>query len=145
MKVVLQRVECAEVKVDHQSIGKIEKGILVLLGVSHEDTREKVDKIVEKLSKLRIFQDENNKTNLSITDVSGEILVVSQFTLYADCRKGNRPSFTEAGSPELAKGLYEYFIEVCESKFEKVEKGEFGADMKITLTNDGPFTLVLEV
>jgi len=145
MKVVLQRVECAEVKVDGQSIGKIEKGILVLLGVSHEDTKEKVDKMVDKLSKLRIFQDENNKTNLSITDVGGEILIVSQFTLYADCRKGNRPSFTEAGSPELAKELYEYFIQACKSKFERVEKGEFGADMKISLTNDGPFTLVLEM
>lgn len=144
MRIVLQRVECAEVAVNDKIIGKINNGLLVFLGVSSEDTKAQVDKMVDKISKLRIFQDENKKTNLSITDVQGELLIVSQFTLYADCRKGNRPSFINAGSPQLAKELYEYFIEVSKTKFEKVEQGEFGADMKVSLINDGPFTLVLE-
>ena len=144
MKIVLQRVKNASVSVDGNVIGEIEKGYLVLLGVSNTDTKEIADKLAEKIAKLRIFEDENGKTNLSASDVSGEILIVSQFTLYADCKKGNRPSFTNAGSPALANELYEYFIEICKTKFTKVAHGEFGADMQVALINDGPFTIVLD-
>jgi D-tyrosyl-tRNA(Tyr) deacylase len=144
MKIVLQKVSNAAVRVDGKIIGSIEKGYVVLLGIGANDTKEQVVKMVDKIKKLRIFPDENGKTNLSIDDVSGGILVISQFTLYADCRKGNRPSFTDAGSPVLAEELYEYFIETCIGKFNKVAHGEFGASMQVELTNDGPFTVILE-
>lgn len=144
MKVVLQRVTKASVKVDGRVIGSIGNGFLILLGVSDTDTEEIADKMVDKICKLRIFQDENGKTNLSLADVGGELLVVSQFTLYADCRKGNRPSFVKAGGAELANRLYEYVIEKCRNYVEKVEHGEFGAYMQVELLNDGPFTLVLD-
>ena len=144
MKIVLQRVKNASVSVDGKTIGEIGKGYLALLGVSNTDTKEIAEKIAEKISKLRIFEDENGKTNLSASDVYGEILVVSQFTLYADCKKGNRPSFTNAGSPDLANELYEYFIEICKPKFKKVAHGEFGADMQVSLINDGPFNVILD-
>ena len=144
MKIVLQRVSEASVKVDKKIVGSIEKGYLILLGISDDDTEEDIQKAVQKISKLRIFSDENGKTNLSISDIGGEILVVSQFTLYADCRKGNRPSFIGAGKPEYAKELYEYFIEYSKDYFRKVEHGIFGADMKVSLINDGPFTVILD-
>ncbi|WP_077612623.1 D-aminoacyl-tRNA deacylase [Clostridium sp. Marseille-P2415] len=144
MKIVLQRVAHAKVTVEGQQAGAIGKGFLLLLGVSDTDTEAIAGKMVDKICKLRIFQDENGKTNLSLADVAGEILVVSQFTLYADCRKGNRPSFAKAGSPELAKGLYEYVVERLKSCGNRVEHGIFGADMKVELLNDGPFTLVLD-
>lgn len=142
MKIVIQRVKQASVKVEEKIIGKINQGLLVFLGVGDGDNKIMVDRYVDKLIKLRIFADENEKTNLSIQDISGEILVVSQFTLYADCKKGNRPSFTNAASPELANELYEYFKEQVKNKFGSVESGEFGADMKIELVNDGPFTII---
>lgn len=144
MKTVLQRVLEASVSVDNETVGKIGKGYLLLIGISNEDTREIADKMIEKISKLRIFEDENGKTNLSIDQVGGEVLVVSQFTLYADCKKGNRPSFINAGKPDMAQELYEHMLKKCEAIFGKVEKGIFGADMKISLVNDGPFTLVLD-
>lgn len=144
MRIVLQRVTRASVSVEEKIIGAIKDGFLVLLGVSDTDTEAVADKLVDKLCKLRIFQDENGKTNLSLADVGGELLVVSQFTLYADCRKGNRPSFVKAGKAELANHLYEYVIEKCKSYVEKVEHGEFGAYMQIELLNDGPFTIVLD-
>jgi D-tyrosyl-tRNA(Tyr) deacylase len=144
MKVVLQRVARASVTVDGAVTGAIEKGFLLFIGVSHTDTKEIVDKMADKICKLRIFEDENGKTNLSLFDVSGEILAVSQFTLYADCKKGNRPSFTKAGGPEQANHLYEYMTERLKSHSIPVEKGVFGADMKVELLNDGPFTLVLD-
>lgn len=144
MKVVLQRVLHSSVAVEGEVIGNIDTGYLCLLGVSDTDTKKDVDVLVEKISKLRTFPDENGKTNLSIQEVGGDILIVSQFTLYADCRKGNRPSFTNAGNPEYANLLYQYFQEICIGKFSKVATGVFGADMQISLINDGPFTLVLE-
>ena len=144
MKIVLQRVKNASVSVDNNIIGEIGQGYLLLLGVSNTDTKEIAEKLAEKISKLRIFEDENGKTNLSASDIGGEILIVSQFTLYADCKKGNRPSFTNAGGPDLANELYEYFIEICKSKFKKVAHGKFGADMQVSLINDGPFTVILD-
>jgi len=144
MKIVLQRVLEASVTVEEKTVGKIGKGYIVFLGVSNDDTREIADKMIEKIKKLRIFEDENGKTNLSIDSFSGEVLVVSQFTLYADCKKGNRPSFISAGSPKLAQELYEYVLMRCEELFSKTEHGIFGADMKVALVNDGPFTLVLD-
>lgn len=144
MKAVLQRVSHACVKVDGQTVGEIGEGFLVLLGVAEEDGEAAADRMAEKICKLRIFQDDAGKTNLSLADVGGELLVVSQFTLYADCHKGNRPSFAKAGSPEKAQQLYEYFVERCRRYVPKVEHGSFGADMKVELLNDGPFTLVLE-
>ena len=143
MKFVIQRVTHAEVAVEGEVIGKIGKGFMVLIGVAQDDTRVIADKMVKKLTGLRIFEDENGKTNLSLTDVGGELLVVSQFTLYADCHKGNRPSFVRAGAPDKANRLYEYFVERCKQYVPKVEHGSFGADMKVELFNDGPFTLVL--
>ena len=143
MRFVVQRVTHASVTVDGNVIGKIGQGFMVLIGVSDEDTKETADKMVKKLLGLRIFEDENGKTNLSLTDVGGELLVVSQFTLYADCHKGNRPSFVKAGAPDKATRLYEYFVERCKQYVPKVEHGSFGADMKVELFNDGPFTLVL--
>lgn len=144
VKIVLQRVLEASVKIEEKIVGKIGKGYLLLIGVSNEDTKEIADKMIEKISKLRIFEDEDGKTNLSIDKVGGEVLAVSQFTLYADCKKGNRPSFINAGKPDMAEALYEYILKRCEELFGKVEKGVFGADMKVALINDGPFTLVLD-
>ncbi len=144
MKFVLQRVLEAKVDVDGKTVGKIGKGYLLLVGVSNDDTKDIADKMIEKVSRLRIFEDENGKINLSIDQIEGEILVVSQFTLYADCRKGNRPSFTEAGSPALAEELYEYILKRCTELFKNTQKGVFGAEMKVSLVNDGPFTLVLD-
>ena len=144
MKFVIQRVTKASVTVDSKTVGRIDRGFLVLIGVSNEDTREVADKLVKKMLGLRIFEDENGKTNLSLDDVGGDLLLISQFTLYADCKKGNRPSFTNAGAPEMANALYEYIIAECEKAGKKVEKGIFGADMKVELLNDGPFTIVLD-
>lgn len=144
MKLVIQRVANAQVEVDKKIVGKINKGYLVLFGVKEGDTIDQADALAEKLCKLRIFEDENEKMNLSINDVEGELLIVSQFTLYANCEKGNRPSFVEAMEPKKANELYEYFIERCKEKVKKVERGIFGADMKVTLLNDGPVTIILE-
>lgn len=144
MKMVIQRVNSASVDIDGKTVGKIDKGYLMLLGVGEGDTGEIAEKMVDKLFRLRIFEDENGKTNLSAESVGAEILVVSQFTLYASCRKGNRPSFTDAAPPDLANRLYEKVIELCGSRFSKTEHGEFGADMKVSLVNDGPFTVVLD-
>jgi len=144
MKIVLQRVNHASVSVDNKIISSIDKGYLILLGIGMGDNKAKVEKMVDKIQKLRIFADENGKTNLSISDVGGSLLVVSQFTLYADCRKGNRPSFTSAALPDLAKELYEYFVEYAKDKFEIVKHGVFGAEMGVKLENSGPFTVLLE-
>lgn len=144
MKIVIQRVLEAEVSIDGKIQGKIGKGLLLLLGVGAEDTKEIANKFLEKILKLRIFEDAEGKTNLSLQDVKGEILVVSQFTLYADCRKGNRPSFINSAPPAMAEELYEYFLATCKAKLGKVEHGKFGADMKVSLVNDGPFTIVLD-
>lgn len=144
MKIVIQRVLEAKVDIEGKTVGSIGKGYLLLLGVSGTDTKEIADKMIEKVARLRIFDDENGKTNLSIDQVEGEVLVVSQFTLYADCRKGNRPSFTNAGAPDMANELYEYVLEKCRGIFKNTQHGEFGADMKVSLVNDGPFTVVLD-
>lgn len=144
MKIVIQRVTNAQVEVDKKVVGKIGKGFLVLLGVTHEDTKENADYLVKKLCKLRVFSDENDKMNLSLKDVNGELLIVSQFTLYANCKDGNRPSFVEAAKPEQANELYEYFCSECKKNDIKVEKGIFGAGMKVSLLNDGPVTIVIE-
>lgn len=144
MKVVLQRVSEAKVTVEGETVGAIGQGFLILLGAGESDTEVIVDKMVDKICKLRIFQDENGKTNLSLADVGGELLIVSQFTLYADCKKGNRPSFIKAGSPDKANRLYEYAVERCRQYVDRVEHGVFGADMKVSLVNDGPFTLILD-
>lgn len=144
MKLVIQRVTHASVTVDNNVIGKIGKGYMVLIGVSDTDTKEIADKMLDKMIKLRIFEDENGKTNLSLADVGGELLLISQFTLYANCKKGNRPSFIEAGSPDHANALYEYIIEKCKEHVDVVEQGEFGAEMKVELLNDGPFTVILD-
>ena len=144
MRIVIHRVSRASVTVDGETVGKIGKGFLLLIGAADTDTEEIVDKMIAKVGKLRIFEDENGKTNLSLKDVGGEILAVSQFTLYADCRKGNRPSFIRAGEPKLAERLYEYAAEKCREYSDTVEKGIFGADMKVELVNDGPFTIVLD-
>lgn len=144
MKVLIQRVTSASVTVDSEVIGAIEKGYLVLLGVGPEDTKDTVHRLVKKLLALRIFADENGKTNLSIRDVNGSLLIVSQFTLYADCTHGNRPSFIGSAPAVLAEELYEYFIECCKKEIPQVEHGSFGADMKVSLENDGPFTVMLE-
>ena len=145
MKLVVQRVKKANVVVDEKVIGEISQGYMVLLGVSPEDTKETADFLVQKLIKLRIFEDENEKMNLSIKDIDGELLIVSQFTLYADTTGGNRPSFVNAAKPEKANELYEYFVEECKKQnIKKVATGEFGADMQVTLQNDGPVTIILE-
>ena len=144
MKLVIQRVANAQVEVDKKIVGKINKGYLVLFGVKEGDTIDQADALAEKLCKLRIFEDENEKMNLSINDVEGELLIVSQFTLYANFEKGNGPSFVEAMEPKKANEMYEYFIERCKEKVKKVERGIFGADMKVTLLNDGPVTIILE-
>ena len=144
MKFVIQRVKEANVKVDGEIIGEIGKGFMVLIGVGEDDTREIADKMVKKMTGLRIFEDENGKTNLSLADVGGQMLLISQFTLYANCRKGNRPSFIEAGAPDKANEMYEYIIEECKKVVPVVERGQFGADMKVSLVNDGPFTIILD-
>lgn len=144
MKFVIQRVTHADVVVDGNELGRIGKGFMVLIGVSKEDDKAIADKMVDKMIKLRIFEDENGKTNLSLDDVGGELLLISQFTLYANCKKGNRPSFIDAGAPNEANALYEYIIERCKERVNVVERGEFGADMKVSLLNDGPFTIVLD-
>ena len=144
MRIVLQRVSAASVTADGVETGRIGRGYVLLLGVGEDDTVEQADLLLSKIAKLRLFPDENKKTNLSITDVRGSVLVISQFTLYADCRKGNRPSFTGAGNPEKAQWLYVYFIDKARHLFEHVAGGVFGAYMQVQLTNDGPFTLVLE-
>lgn len=144
MKFVLQRVLHAQVEVEEKIVGKIDKGYLLLVGVTEDDTVDIADKMIEKVARLRIFEDENGKTNLSIDQVDGEILVISQFTLCADCRKGNRPSFINAGKPEMAESLYEHILVRCQELFKNTQHGIFGAEMKVSLTNDGPFTLVLD-
>ena len=144
MRAVVQRVTQASVTVDGELLGRIGKGLLILLGVADGDTRELTEKMADKICRLRIFEDENGKTNLSLADVGGELLVISQFTLYADCRKGNRPSFVKAGAPQMAEKLYEHFLARCREQADVVEKGQFGADMKVELLNDGPFTLMLD-
>ena len=144
MRIVLQRVTSASVRVEGELTGAIDTGYLLLFGVGHEDTEEDCRRLADKIINLRIFSDENGKINLSLGDVGGALLVVPQFTLYADCRKGNRPNFIQAAKPDEANRLYEYFVEYCLSKGQKVETGSFGADMKVQLLNDGPFTIVLE-
>ena len=144
MKLVIQRVPRASVTVRGSVIGQIGQGYLVLVGVGREDTKEDADRLVRKMIGLRIFSDENGKINKSLKDVDGQLLLISQFTLYADCRHGNRPGFTDAGDPEKAKELYEYMIDSCRREIPVVEQGEFGADMKVELVNDGPFTILLD-
>lgn len=144
MRFVVQRVSHASVTVEGNVLGKIGKGFMVLIGVSDEDTKETADRMVKKLLGLRIFEDENGKTNLDLHTVEGELLLISQFTLYADCRRGNRPSFIRAGKPDMASDMYEYIIEKCREQVPVVERGEFGADMKVELLNDGPFTIILD-
>ena len=144
MKFVIQRANEASVTIEEETAGQIKKGFLVLIGVGREDTKETADKYVKKMLGLRIFEDENGKTNLSLKDVDGGLLLVSQFTLYANCKKGNRPSFIEAGDPGKAEELYEYIIEQCRKEVPVVETGVFGAEMQVSLVNDGPFTIVLE-
>lgn len=144
MKFVIQRVNHASVEVDGKIVGKIGKGLLVLVGVANDDTKETADKFLKKMLGLRIFEDENGKTNLSLADVHGELLLVSQFTLYANCRKGNRPSFTDAGAPEMAEALYQYLISEAQKQVPVVQQGIFGAEMKVSLENDGPFTIILD-
>lgn len=144
MRIVIQRVRDAKVIVQEQCVGSIGKGLLILLGVGSSDTKEIADRYIEKIMKMRIFSDENGKINLSLLDVQGEILVVSQFTLYANCRKGNRPDFIHAAGANKARELYEYFLSSIKNRMGKVEAGEFGANMQVSLTNDGPFTIVLD-
>ena len=144
MKLVIQGVKNSKVTVDNKITGKIEKGFLVLLGVTHTDTKETADFLVKKLCNLRVFTDENDKMNLSIKDIDGELLIVSQFTLYADCKKGNRPSFVDSAKPEMAEELYKYFVEQCQKEVKNVETGIFGAHMEVELLNSGPVTIILE-
>lgn len=144
MKFLIQRVKHAQVDIDGETVGKINQGYMVLIGVGEGDTREIADRFIRKMMNLRIFADENGKTNLNIKDVGGELLLVSQFTLYADCHKGNRPTFNNAGNPALANELYEYIIAECKKEIPVVETGRFGADMQVSLLNDGPFTIMLD-
>ena len=144
MKLLIQRVNHAQVCVDGEIVGKIGKGFLVFVGVGQNDTREIADKYLKKMLGLRIFEDQNGKTTLSLKDVNGELLMVSQFTLYANCRHGNRPGFTDAGAPDMANKLYEYMLNEAAKQVPVVEHGIFGADMKISLENDGPFTIILD-
>lgn len=144
MRFVIQRVTEASVTIDGEISGKIGKGYLVLIGVADTDTKEIADKMIRKMIGLRIFEDEQGKTNLSLADVDGVLLLVSQFTLYANCKRGNRPSFIEAGKPDMANEMYEYIIEKCRESVDEVQTGEFGADMKVQLLNDGPFTILLD-
>ena len=144
MRFVIQRVTEASVTIDGEISGKIGKGYLVLIGVADTDTKEIADKMIRKMIGLRIFEDEQGKTNLSLADVDGGLLLVSQFTLYANCKRGNRPSFIEAGKPDMANEMYEYIIGKCRKSVDEVQTGEFGADMKVQLLNDGPFTILLD-
>lgn len=144
MRLVIQRVLEASVEIDGSIVGHINKGYMVLVGCCGSDTKEIADLYLRKMLGLRIFQDENGKTNLSLKDVDGALLLVSQFTLYADCRHGNRPGFTDAGKPAHAKEIYDYMVSECRKQVPIVETGEFGADMKVSLTNDGPFTIILD-
>ena len=144
MRFVIQRVKEASVKTDGETIGEIGKGYLVLIGVSDSDTEKEADRLVRKMIGLRIFEDEQGKTNLSLADVGGSLLLVSQFTLYANCRRGNRPSFAEAGHPDHANALYEYIIRLCRESVPEVQTGRFGAEMEVSLINDGPFTILLD-
>ena len=144
MKLVIQRVKEAKVTVEGKTVGEIYKGLLVFVGIAPEDTKETADRYLKKLVDLRIFEDEKGKTNLSLLDVGGELLLVSQFTLYANCKKGNRPSFIEAASPDLAEPLYEYMLEKAKEYVDMVEGGVFGAQMQVSLVNDGPFNIDLE-
>ena len=144
MRFVIQRVTEASVTIDGEISGKIGKGYLVLIGVADTDTKEIADKMIRKMIGLRIFEHEQGKTNLSLADVDGGLLLVSQFTLYANCKRGNRPSFIEAGKPDMANEMYEYIIEKCRESVDEVQTGEFGADMKVQLLNDGPFTILLD-
>lgn len=144
MKLVVQCVTNASVEVEGHIVGKIKRGFMVLVGIGQEDTEADVDFFTRKLLNLRVFADENGKTNLSLKDIGGELLLISQFTLYADCRRGNRPGFTNAGDPVKAKALYEYMIDKCREQVPVVEKGVFGAHMKVSLVNDGPFTIILD-
>lgn len=144
VKFVIQRTTKASVKVDGIVTGVIEKGFVVLIGISEEDDEQVADKVTDKMLKLRIFEDADGKTNLSLNDVGGDLLMISQFTLYANCKKGNRPSFIDAGQPDKAEELYEYIMKRCENAGYHVERGIFGADMKVELLNDGPFTIVLD-
>ena len=144
MKLVVQRVKNAKVDVEGKTVGSIDNGFLVLLGVTHTDTKEVADYLVKKLCNLRVFEDENEKMNLNIKDVNGKLLIVSQFTLYADCSGGNRPSFINAAKPDFANELYEYFCQKCKDSGIEVETGVFGADMKVSLLNDGPVTIIME-
>ncbi len=144
MRFVVQRVHNANVTVDGKTVGTISQGYLVLIGIGQNDTKEIADFYIKKMIGLRIFEDENGKTNLSLKDVEGQLLLVSQFTLYANCRKGNRPSFIEAGAPDQAEALYDYIVEECRKQIPVVQTGVFGADMQVHLTNDGPFTIILD-
>lgn len=144
MKIVVQRVKKAKVDVDGKTVGNINKGFMVLLGVTHKDTKKEADYLVKKLCNLRVFEDENGKMNLGLKDVKGELLIISQFTLYADCSEGNRPSFINAAKPDIAEPLYEYFCTECEKNGVNVEKGIFGADMEVDFINDGPVTIIIE-
>ena len=144
MKFVIQRVTHASVTVDGAVLGKIEKGFMVLIGIEDSDTQAVADKMISKMLGLRIFEDEAGKMNLALKDVGGGLLLISQFTLYADCKKGNRPSFVKAGKPDMAEPMYEYIIEKCREQIENTQKGQFGADMKVELLNDGPVTIVLD-
>lgn len=144
MKFVVQRVQSASVEVNKETISEIKKGYVVLIGITHNDTKETADYLINKLINLRVFEDENGKLNLSLNDIKGELLLVSQFTLYGDCSRGNRPSFTQAAKPEYANELYEYIINECKQKVEAVKTGIFGADMKVNLINDGPVTIIME-
>ena len=144
MRFVIQRVSESSVAADGEILGKIGKGLMVLIGISKDDTEATADKMVRKLLNLRIFEDENGKTNLALSDIHGSLLLISQFTLYADLRRGNRPGFTDAGDPVHAERLYEYIIHACEKEVPDVQKGRFGAEMKVSLINDGPFTILLD-
>jgi len=144
MKFIVQRVNKSQVEVEEKIVGKIDKGFMVLIGITHNDTKEIADFLVRKLINLRVFEDENGKMNLSLKDVQGSLLLISQFTLYADCTSGNRPSFTNAAKPEFANELYEYIIEECKKQIPNVQTGIFGADMQVSLVNDGPVTIILE-
>ena len=144
MKFIVQRVKNAQVDIEGKTVGKIEQGYMVLIGITHTDTKEVADYLVKKLINLRVFEDENGKMNKSLKDVNGSLLLVSQFTLYANCKEGNRPSFVEAAKPDVAIPLYEYFVSECKKIIPVVETGIFGADMKVDLLNDGPVTIIMD-
>lgn len=144
MKFLVQRVLRADVEVNAECVGEIQNGFLVLIGIHQDDTRETADKMIRKLLNLRIFEDETGKTNLDLAAVNGSLLLISQFTLYADCRHGNRPSFIGAGKPDMANPLYDYIVRECKKTIPIVRQGIFGAEMKVSLVNDGPFTIMLD-